>query len=104
MKHEKSFPKPPQKHFRSQFTILFLAVCFLFSTQVKAQLDTSFGTNGVVRTDVFNYDFPFGLFNLSDQKILVVNRGQISDSGQRKYFPAIQFGRHTRHDIRHKRR
>lgn len=66
--------------------LILLCLIFTFSVSIFAQLDTSFGTNGVTTTDVFNSDLSFGLYILSDQKILVVDRGQVSDTGQRKYF------------------
>ncbi len=55
------------------FTILMLTI-FSFAGQVYAQLDPTFGTNGVVITDVSSDDTPLESFVLPDGKILVVNQ------------------------------
>jgi uncharacterized delta-60 repeat protein len=53
-----------------------LGVIFLSAVSTNAQLDPTFGTNGVTITDGSGEDTPIAAFTLPDEKILVVNKGE----------------------------
>jgi uncharacterized delta-60 repeat protein len=55
---------------------ILMCVIFLSAVSVSAQIDPTFGTNGVTTTDVFGEDTPIAAFTLPDEKILVVNKGE----------------------------
>ncbi len=55
---------------------ILMCVIFLSAVSVSAQIDPTFGTNGVTITDVFGEDTPIAAFTLPDEKILVVNKGE----------------------------
>src|SRR5687767_15046932 len=59
----------------------FMCVIFLSAVSISAQIDPTFGTNGVTISDVSGEDTPIAAFTLPDDKILVVNQGENSISG-----------------------
>jgi uncharacterized delta-60 repeat protein len=73
----------------------------IFSASVRAQLDPTFGTNGVASLEVFNNDTPVESFLLPNGKIFIVNRGSASGSSPSYKYHFVRFNADGTPDTRY---
>jgi len=70
---------------------ILLNIIFLSAETVNAQLDPTFGTNGVTITDVSGEDKPIAAFTLPDEKILVVNESDNNNTATRPDYYLLRY-------------
>ncbi len=73
------------KHFILLFTLIFYIFTSSISSQSPGDLDTTFGTNGIVRTDIVGYvDAAYDVAIQSDGKIILAGYSIESTATQRE--------------------
>jgi uncharacterized delta-60 repeat protein len=68
------------------FVIIFLNIIFMTAEMVNAQLDPTFGTNGVVTANTSVNDKPLATFVLPDAKVLIVSSNECCTSPNKVFF------------------